>query len=281
MSAVIEIRSPGVPTIRREIGAETLVIGRRPRDVQRGIAVVQAQELSDEHLIVSLVRDRFHLALGQDARIEPHIDGKPFKQLEVPFGAEIKLGSLAIRFTGEAKKNAGSPVIVIAALAMVAFVVGLNMLSDDEEALDTSMPPAPGLFEQDTPCPYGGVQALSRANETEQAALAHAERYSFDPHDGIAAVHAYRLAASCYTSGGDAAGAARAKTGAQRWQQRLETSYQGHQLRLRLALDRQRMDHVLSEVRALKKLLRGKNNQYVTWLSTAERRIVTAPPPAN
>jgi hypothetical protein len=109
--------------------------------------------------------------------------------------------------------------------------------------------------------------------ELEQAAMAHAERYNFDPRDGLAAVESYRAAASCYTSGGDQAAATRARGNGQRWQTRLESRYQGHQLRLRLALDRGRNDHALSEVRALKRLLRGKNAEYVSWLTMAERRL--------
>jgi hypothetical protein len=276
MSGLIEIRAQGAATIRRPIDGETLVIGQRPRDAASGIAVPHARELSDEHLIVSLVRDRFHVALAAGARIEPQLNGNPFKQVEVPFGAEIRVGSLAIRFTGEAKKTKVSPVYLLAGAMLVGFLLWSMLDTPDEASLNSSLPAAPPLFEHDTPCPYNGVQALARGTETEQAAMAHAERYSFDPYDGITAVQDYRLATSCYTSGGDSSAAARARAAGQRWQTRLETRYQGHQLRLRLALDRHRPDHALREVRSLKKLLRGKQSDYIAWLKHAEHRL-TAP----
>jgi hypothetical protein len=114
---------------------------------------------------------------------------------------------------------------------------------------------------------------LARGSEAEQAALAHAERYGFDAHDGMAAVQDYGLAANCYSAGGDSAAAARARAAGQRWQARLETRYQGHQLRLRLALDRHRPDHALREVGSLRELLRGKQGDYVAWLKHAEQKL--------
>jgi hypothetical protein len=273
MNGVVEIRATGVATVRREVGADALVIGRKPRDPASGVPVPHAQELADEHLIVSLVRDRFHVALATSARLEPMLKGKPFKQSELPFGTEITLGSLAIRFTGEAKRATVSPVIVLASLALAGLMIWALMDDDSGPALKSSLPQAPALFEADKPCPFGGGQALASGLELEQAAMAHAERYNFDPRDGLSAVSSYRAAAACYTGGGDAASATRAQAKAQSWQTRLESRYQGHQLRLRLALDRGKNDHALSEVRQLKRLLRGKNSEYVSWLTMAERRL--------
>lgn len=274
MSALVEIRATGAATIRREIGNDALVIGRKPHDPSSGIAVAHARELADEHLIVALVRDRFHVALATGARLEPTLDGKPFKQAEVPFGTEIGLGNLAIRFTGESKRAAISPVILIAGLAVLGLAAWSMLRGNAQPALKGSLPQAPPLFDAGKPCPYTGAQALAQASESEQAAMAHGERYNFDPRDGIAAVEAYRAAAACYTTGGDTTSATRAGNNGKHWQARVESRYQGHQLRLRLALDRGRNDHALSEVRSLKRLLRGKNDDYVSWLTMAERRLV-------
>jgi hypothetical protein len=273
MSAYIEIRAPGATPIRRDIGKDALVIGRKPRDAGSGVAIPGATDLADEHLIVSLVRDRFHVALAMGARVEPCLDGKPFRQAEVPFGTEVSLGQLVIRLTGEAKRAAVSPVILFAGASLVGLLVWSSLQHPADAPLKNTLPQGPSLFEADKPCPYAGPQALAQAAQSEQAAMAHGERYNFDPRDGVAAVDAYRASAACYTSGGDAASAARARANGQHWQTRLESTYHGHQLRLRMALDRGRDDHALHEVRELKRLLRGKNNEFTSWLTMAERRL--------
>jgi hypothetical protein len=273
MKAFIEIRAPGAAPIQRELGTDTWVIGRKPREGASSIALPTATDLADENLIVSLVRDRFHVALASGARVEPSLDGKLFKQAEILFGQEIRLGQTAIRFLGEVKSNAPSPIIVVAAVV----VLGLSIwtIFDNSAGVDlkASLPAAPALLDAPPTCPYNGASALGRAGEAEQAALAHGERYVFDPYDGIQAIMAYRLAAACYGNAGDAASTARASASAQHWQNRLEARYQGHQLRLRLALDRGRNDQALSEVHSLKKMLHGKTGAYVNWLTMAERGL--------
>jgi hypothetical protein len=279
MKALIEIRAPGVAPIRRELGSETLVIGKKPTPGMNAIAIPSAQDLSDEHLIVSFVRDRFHVALASGARIEPALNGKSFRQAEIAFGDEVQLGKTSIRFLGKAKSNAPSPVLVIGFVAVVGVVLWAMFDEPVAPGLNASLPPPPALFGPDIPCPYTGPQAAGRGSEAEQAAMAHGERYSFDPHDGIEAVLAYRMAAMCYAAGGDAASAARARTSGQRWQTRLEGQYQGHQLRLRVALDRGRNDHALTEVRSLARILRGRNGPYIEWLAAATRELEAPPAP--
>jgi hypothetical protein len=273
MKAVLEIRAQGAPTLRRDIGAETLVIGRNPRAGVAGIAVPTARDLADEHLIVSFVRDRFHVALASGARLEPALHGRSFRQADVAFGEEVIVGNTSIRFLGKAKRNTPNPILTVALLS----VLGLSAWTffDDGSAsnLNASSPAAPPLFDPEPPCPYAGTQALGQAQEAEQAAMAHGERYSFDAYEGVSAVISYRAAAACYGIAGDPASAARARAGLQRWQTRIEGRYQGHQLRLRVALDRGRNDNALNEVRSLKHLLRGKNGPYESWLDWAERKL--------
>ena len=277
MKALIEIRAPGGAVIKRDVGSETVIVGRSPRSGINGVSIPTATDLADEHLIISFVRDRFHVALATGARLEPALNGKTFRQAEVAFGEEVIVGRTSIRFMGEAKRNAPSPIIVGAG----ALVLGLSLWTLFEESappsLNNSLPPAPTLFANESPCPYVGPQALGRAGEAEQAGVAHGERYNFDPYDGVEAVQSFRVATACYTAGGDTTGAARARAASQRWQSRLEGRYQGHQLRLRVALDRGRNDHALREVRSLERLLRGRSGQYVDWLVMARRQLEGPP----
>ena len=273
MKAQIEIRAPNAAPVRREVGSETVIVGKNPRPGMNGVAVATATDMSDEHLIVSFVRDRFHVALATGARIEPALNGKSFRQAEIAFGDEVIIGRTSIRFLGKAKSNAPNPIITLAAVVVLSLSVWSLFNDATPAGLNTTLPPPPALFPPDAPCPYTGPQALGRAAEAEQAGMAHSERYSFEPYDGVQAALAYRLAATCFTAGSDPTSAARAAASAQRWKVKLEGRYQGHQLRLRVALDRGRNDHALSEVRSLKRLLRGQNGPYMNWLIMAERQL--------
>jgi hypothetical protein len=273
MKPRIELRAAGMQPIVQEVGGDSLVIGRKPRLGANGVAVPNASELADEHLIVSFVRDRFHIALATGARLEPSLAGRTFKQSEVPFGSEIVLGSLTIRFLGTAKRTGPSPLIVLIIVVAVGAMLWSQFDTSSEASLNSSLPNAPPLFDAEPSCPYAGAQAQVRGGEAEQAAMAHGERYAFDAFEGIQAVSAYRLAAACYANGADAVSGGRARAAAQAWQNRIETRYQGHQLRLRLALDRGRNDHALTELAALERLLKGRSDAYVNWLYMAEKRL--------
>jgi hypothetical protein len=273
MKPRIELRAPSMQPIVREVGGDSIVIGRKPRLGGNGLAVPNASELADEHLIVSFARDRFHIALAAGARLEPSLDGRAFKQSEVPFGSTVVLGSLTIQFLGTAKRSGPSPLIVMAIVAVVGVMLWSQFDTSSEASLNSSLPNAPALFDAEPTCPYAGAQAQVRGGEAEEAAMAHGERYAFDAFEGIQAVSAYRLATACYTSGADAVSGSRARAAAQAWQSRIETRYQGHQLRLRLALDRGRNDQALTEVLSLERLLKGRNDAYANWLYMAEKRL--------
>jgi hypothetical protein len=273
MKALLEIRAQGAQPVQREIGTETWVVGKNPRPGVAGIAIPTARDLADEHLIVSFVRDRFHVALASGARLEPMLHGKAFRQADIAFGDEVILGSTSIRFLGKAKSNAPSPVIMLAGVLALGLAAWVLLDDDPQGALNASLPAAPALFDAEPPCPYVGPEASARAQESEQAAMAHGERYSFDAYEGVSAVLSYRVATACYASGGDPTSAARASSAGRAWQARVEGRYQGHQLRLRVALDRGRNDNALNEVRSLRRLLRGRNGPFSSWLEMAERKL--------
>jgi len=273
MKAMIEIRAAGAPPIRRALDRDALTIGRAPR---HGLAIPQARDLADEHLIISVQRDRFHVALAPGARIEPTLHGRPFRQADVAFGDEIVIGKTSIRFTGQAKSNAPSPIVVGGGLLVVGLLVWMAVQGSGE-ALSGSQPPAPSLFPAQGACPDSGASAIGRASELEQAAMARAERYNFDVHDGVEAVLLYLNATACFTAGGDAARAARSARELDLWRTRLNQRYQAHQLRLRLALDRGNRVAARDEIIALTKILRGARGPYVDWLTLAAREFGSTP----
>jgi len=171
----------------------------------------------------------------------------------------------------KAPKSATSPVLYVG--LAVAVVIGGLMVMRGKRApsLASRMPEAPLLLGPQPGCGDQGPAALARGVESEQAAIAKAERYAFDPHDGVDAVQLYGLSSSCYATGGDQAGARRAGTAEAAWRSKLDAQYQSHRLRLRLALDRGQNAEAYTQARALRVLLRNETGPYVEWLAAIER----------
>ncbi len=171
----------------------------------------------------------------------------------------------------KAEKKGVSPVLIVGALVAIALATALVLKHAKKPSLASGMPEAPALLAVALTCAEQGPVALARASEAEQSALAKAERYAFDAHDGVDAVRLYGLAQSCYAQGGDSASAQRARKAQDGWTQRMNGEYQSHRLRLRLALDRGATTDAYREAHGLTAMLRGHTGPYLEWLSSIER----------
>jgi hypothetical protein len=168
-------------------------------------------------------------------------------------------------------KPGTSPVLWVGMAVALAIGVTMIMRAKKPASLASRMPEAPALLAAQPPCSDQGAAALARGVESEQGAIAKAERYAFDPHDGVEAVELYGLSASCYAQAGERAGAQRTGAAEAAWRSKLDGQYQSHRLRLRLALDRGQTTEAYNQARALRALLRGQVSPYVEWLAAIER----------
>jgi hypothetical protein len=168
-------------------------------------------------------------------------------------------------------KSGSSPVLWVGMAVALAIGGTMIMRAKKPPSLASRMPEAPALLAAQPACADQGPAALARGVESEQGAIAKAERYAFDPHDGVEAVELYGLSASCYGLAGDRAGAQRAGAAESVWRGKLDAQYQWHRLRLRLALDRGQKAEAYNQARALRVLLRGQVSPYVEWLTAIER----------
>jgi hypothetical protein len=187
------------------------------------------------------------------------------------FGEER--ASIAPEEAAKPRRSGPSPAILIALMALAGLLLFTVMRERNKKSLTAGMPEAPALFAAAKPCSHSGSAALGAGRELEQAAMAKAERQRFDAHDGIEAVALYDTAASCYSQGGDAESAGRAKRQLDQWQARMGSLYQAHQLRLRLALDRGAHRDARRELGSLKVLLPGQAGPYMAWLDKVERSL--------
>ena len=147
--------------------------------------------------------------------------------------------------------------------ALVAWRTGPR--SGPELAL---VPNPPGLFEEGGGCPRPhSLHDLAR--KLERRGRLRADRYPYDPHDGILAVRDYRQARDCYGSAGAPNDAARAEASAVMLQARVETDYAAARMNLSRAIQSQRWAAALAEARRLRRLTDHLGeHDYVVWLKS-------------
>ncbi len=109
--------------------------------------------------------------------------------------------------------------------------------------------------------------AERRAAESERAASAKRQRFSFDPRDGVDALSLLRQSEACYRAAGELGIALRVHTDADNWLQILSTEYSTARLRLKFNLEHNRIAEAietLDEVQAF--IATDRQSPYSQWL---------------
>ncbi len=141
---------------------------------------------------------------------------------------------------------------LVALGALVAFALAFIALTRDAER-STSRTPThdhPSLFGAPPSCSRKS-QPVRRATRAEQHGYLYAERYPYDPRDGIQAVLRFQEAQSCYQDSGRSQDATRVGQLASNLMVRINTDYASSRLVLETALGSENWSVALSEVRRL------------------------------
>jgi len=156
--------------------------------------------------------------------------------------------------------------LVIAALGAVALVVISFLRENDTARIDSAVRAHPALFGESPTCPSRET-ALRSGIRAEEMARFRADRYPYDPRDGVRAVQGYRTASSCYEAAGRPSDAERARFVAQELADRMVTDYAAARLSLANAIEAERWADVLRETRHLQLLTSHLGgHEYVEWL---------------
>ncbi|MEM7138206.1 MAG: hypothetical protein AAF500_16620 [Myxococcota bacterium] len=124
----------------------------------------------------------------------------------------------------------------------------------------------PDLFVSDPQCPRQGAPATAAAR-AEAGGRARANRYPYDPVDGVLAVHQYRLAAHCHELAGRAVAAGRLRALANALSARVDVDYAAARLDLLRAREARDWHAVLREAQHLRRLTSQLGqNDYTEWL---------------
>ncbi|MGD8608636.1 MAG: hypothetical protein PVH21_15160 [Myxococcales bacterium] len=134
------------------------------------------------------------------------------------------------------------------------------------------IPQPPDLFQSEAGCSRAhGLHDF--ANELEQRARLRAERYPYDPQDGIESIRDFRRARDCYRSVGASNDATGAEAAAAMLQAQIQTDYASARVNLARALQSRRWTVVLAEARWLRRLTHHLGgHDYVEWLESVMGR---------
>ncbi|MBX3216848.1 MAG: hypothetical protein KF850_32740 [Labilithrix sp.] len=216
----------------------------------------------------------------------PTINNVPFTQAPLPPGAmlgvtgtqiyiEIVEGAAAGGAQQQQKKS--SPLLLVALLMMIP-AAGYLFLGEDGfgggEGEDLT-PQAPELWAAPAnQCPQRDpAAALGFARERMAVADAKRERRPFHVQDGVSAVPTYELAAACFRAGGDVPSGGLADESAKYLRREITDDFRMRRVRLDHALATEDYVTAQKEVRVLLQFVEGTSGDYVTWLSTLERKL--------
>ncbi|MCA9609322.1 MAG: hypothetical protein KC619_27160 [Myxococcales bacterium] len=280
MDAWVEIIREDGSLERQLLQGERITVGRSP---SAGIPIPDARHLEPEHLMIAPRADGCWVAVAQGAGAEVRVRGEVFQHGILGWGTEIEVANLKLRITDELpkekkdpnEKQVSSPIMIVAFLLIP--LIGWLLLSGPDTGIDTTpAAPPPSLFDENVACPQGG-SARHRADVDAEAAIAMSERYPFASQDGVQAVRRFQRARACYRAAGAGQEAEIMEREGARMQARIEEDYRTHQLRLRRALEQERLPDALLESRALVELLRHKEGDpYLNWLRLLGRQLQLA-----
>lgn len=235
-----------------------------------------------EHVLIELgPAGIFARALNFDP--PPTINNIPFQQAPLPPGSVLGVGGCQIAVeladsapnstsTGAKKKT--SPMMYIALAIIVPAGMYTILAEDPVETQKASPKQAPDLWQAPVAaCPFAGGQALAFAREKMAVADAKRERRPFHVQDGVQAVPTYEAAGVCFRAGGDNASGTLAEESAKFLRRDIMDDFRTRRVRLDHALVVEDYVSAQKEVRVLLQFTEGKSGDYVTWLSTLDRKL--------
>lgn len=250
--------------------------------------MIDRPELAPEHLLLSPRPDGCWVAVARGVATPTLVDNIPFERGMVPWGKTIQVGQVRMMLSDGSRAKPGapkdkdkkdekiSPVILIAAVVVMG-LAGWTLLTDPQglsAPSRVSTPPPPLFDELNRPCPQSDPTLVAAtAEESTRIALSKAERMPFRTQDGIDAVVYYAQAAACYRAANNTEAATEATRRSASLKSRLEEDYTAHRFRLERALEQQRFDDALFEVRMLTSLVSHRRGPYLTALNTLERQL--------
>ncbi|MCG8554972.1 MAG: hypothetical protein MJD61_06740 [Proteobacteria bacterium] len=175
-------------------------------------------------------------------------------------------------------------VACVAVLGSVAAAAGFWGWSLDQRSPAPNGPPpqAPeSPFAAVSDCGHDGTRAVRRALGAEAQGSSLAERYAFDPGDGVDAVRLLSLAERCYDAAGRSDDVARMRRSLAQLEAMVLADYKRTLLRLRYFLRRGQHAQAKAEAQSLRRMLLHRSGIFRGWLDRIVSKSAKPAQPAT
>lgn len=283
-SPFVEVLTPEGQQWTVELAAERVLVGSSPSCQ----IVIERAEIAREHVLLSPRPDGCYVAIARGAPTPVMFNGVPIERSVVPWGAELFIGGvrIALKNSGapgsteakpasDKKEDKPNPVILGAAVVGVALLGYIMLGGDGGTGVSKPRGEPPQLFDSiERQCQAGDAErSLAQANEFARQAAAKAERMPFRTQDGVEAVGLFANAAACFRVAQQNERAQREMTSATQLKDRIEREFLNHRFRLERAIEQERSQDAVVEVRLMLNFLEHRPGEYVTGLRNLERRL--------
>ena len=283
-SPFVEVLTPEGQQWTVELAAERVLVGSSPSCQ----IVIERAEIAREHVLLSPRPDGCYVAIARGAPTPVMFNGVPIERSVVPWGGEIFIGGvrIALKNSGapgaaeakpasDKKDDKPNPVILGAAVVGVALLGYIMLGGDGGAGVSKPRGEPPQLFDSvERQCQAGDAErSLAQANEFARQAAAKAERMPFRTQDGVEAVGLFANASACFRVAQQNERAQREMTSATQLKDRIEREFLNHRFRLERAIEQERSQDAVVEVRLMLNFLEHRPGEYVTGLRNLERRL--------
>ena len=274
MEPYVEVIRPDGRTDRHPLRAARVTVGRSR---EADLVIAEAAELEPIHLLLAPRADGCWVSAARDAVTPILVSGTTLEHGLVEWGTELDIGALTFRLShseadrGRRTGTLKSLLFLAATLAIGSLLLGLR---DGGGGLPRPGAAPPALFSDEAPaCPEKGAAAVHLGRDARDEGFARAQRYPFDPREGVRAVHGLAVARACFAAAGSDAERASVAHEHQRLRARIDEDYRVHCLRLEQAAEAGRYLEALVEARLLLAYLDHLEGAYQDWLTQMERLL--------
>jgi hypothetical protein len=272
MRYFVEIHATGMPSEHHDLVEDQVSFGTSP---EATIRVRGSAQLAVPLLLFAVHPDAVIVQIPERIPGTLTFRGEGARVVAVPWGEDVYVGGVRLAFvaTNGSRKGPNSAVVVAMTVALLA--AGAAMLRWAAPASATAHDVEPPALATTVGCAEQSAEgARSRAAKALAEAHAKQQRAPFDRGDGVEALKLLSEAKACFDTAGMTAQATAAENERAAWQQQMDEEYAALRLRLRVALDQNRVADALTALKGLEALVATQaRSPYRAWLSNVRRDL--------
>jgi hypothetical protein len=261
-----------MPSERHDLVDDQASFGTSP---EATIRVRGATQLAVPLLLLAMHPDAVTVQIPEHIPGALTFRGEATRAVAVPWGEDVYVGGVRLAFVSTSGSRKGPNSAVVLAMTVAFLAAGAAILRWADPASPTAHDAEPPALASAASC---AEQSADGANGRAVKALveAHAkqERAPFDRSDGVEALKLLSEAKACFDTAGLTAQATAAEQERAAWQQQMDEEYAALRLRLRVALDQNRVADALTALKGLEALVATQaRSPYRAWLSSVRRDL--------